>query len=327
MPWPSLNLGGTGGGLNLGGTTDPNAANAAYQMPRLPWGQNDFITTAALGLLGGRNLNEGLQNVAQMAPAGLAANTAKRRDMYSLQEKARTDAEKKAEQARQYAAMNVGLKLRSGVPLTSLTPAEQAAWAAAPDVALELGKPQVLAEGSTVWDPLSGPPPAAGAVRPPKLTETMTFQQNFAARPAYKRIAETKGAYDSMVQSAGKNTRAADLDLVYGIAKILDPIGAVRGEDTVNIQNTASYPNWLLGQIEAFNGGAALTPETRRNIMTMAQQRMQAIQNAFDFDRQQALDFAKRHGIAEEDVPDIEDIPAYDPSLTTGATPPPRPAD
>jgi hypothetical protein len=67
-------------GLNLGGA-DPNAQ---YQMPQVPYGQNPMITTAALGLLGGRTLNEGLQNVAQIAPAGLAAKTAMQRDMYTI---------------------------------------------------------------------------------------------------------------------------------------------------------------------------------------------------------------------------------------------------
>jgi hypothetical protein len=110
-------------GLNLGGA-DPNAQ---YQMPRLPWSQNPMITTAALGLLGGRTLNEGLQNVAQNAPAGLAANTAMRRDMAGQRDAATTRA-----------AMNAVIKLKSGVPLT---PADQAAIDAAPEVKLKFGMP------------------------------------------------------------------------------------------------------------------------------------------------------------------------------------------
>jgi hypothetical protein len=101
-------------GLNLGGA-DPNAQ---YQMPRLPWAQNDAITTAALGLIGGRNFNEGMQNVAQMVPAALASNTAKRRDMYTI-----------GQENAQKARMNEALKM-----WPDLTPAQRAMFTDNPEL-------------------------------------------------------------------------------------------------------------------------------------------------------------------------------------------------
>jgi hypothetical protein len=116
MAWP-FNLGGTGNSFNLGG--QPPATNAQqYQMPQLPWASNDAVTMAALGLIGGNTLNQGLQNVAQMAPAGLASNTAKRRDMYTLQQ-----------QAAQKAQMNEALKNWPG-----LTPEQKAMFTNQPDL-------------------------------------------------------------------------------------------------------------------------------------------------------------------------------------------------
>jgi hypothetical protein len=109
---------GQGQGMLPGG--QPQAA-----MPRVPWGQNPLVTMAGLGLLGGRNLNEGLQNVAQMAPAGLAAKTAQQRDMYSMQQQA-------TQSTAQKAAWNAGMKWRSGIALTQ---ADQDALASAPEIA------------------------------------------------------------------------------------------------------------------------------------------------------------------------------------------------
>lgn len=307
-------------GWNLGGQADPNAQ--AYQMPRVPFSQNPMITTAALGLLGGRTLNEGLQNVAQIAPAGLAAKTAMQRDMYSLQEKARTDAEAKAKEAGQRAALNAIIKIKSNMPVT---PAEQAAIDAFPELKIKFGMPAerdpVIPEGSLVWDEKTQSYiPAAGGVKQPKTPEALQFQQDQRNSKNYATYAAVKPAYESMVKSATVTGGAADLDIVYGMAKLLDPLGAVRDQDTGHIENAAGYPNWFQGIIEGVNSGQTMTTETRNKLLAMASQRMTALERAYENDRQQAAKFAQRRQFDPEDVLTLTPLPVFDPSLTVGGT-------
>jgi hypothetical protein len=104
-----------------GQTTQP----AAPPLPRVPWGQNPAITMAGIGLLSGRNLNEGFANMAQTVPAGMVAKSAMQRDMLSQQEKA---AEKAAAEARK-AQLNEVMKAWPG-----LSPELRALFSAQPEL-------------------------------------------------------------------------------------------------------------------------------------------------------------------------------------------------
>lgn len=94
-------------------------------MPRVPWGQNPMVTMAGLALLGGRNLNEGFQNVAQMAPAGMAAKSGMQQFMLAQQER---DRERKEQEARRN-AMNQVIQNWSG-----LTPEQRQLFTAQPEL-------------------------------------------------------------------------------------------------------------------------------------------------------------------------------------------------
>lgn len=100
-------------------------------LPRVPWAQNPMITTAGLALLGGRNINEGLANVAATAPAGMAAKSSLQGFMMKRQEE-------EAAKAAQRAAWNAGMKWKSaGGDWSALSPEDQAALSGAPDIAAQ----------------------------------------------------------------------------------------------------------------------------------------------------------------------------------------------
>lgn len=82
---------------------NPFVGQTAQQpvLPRVPWSQNPAITTAALSLLGGRNLNDGLANVAATAGQGMAAKTGLQQFMLAQQEKNTAKAEADARRAQQ----------------------------------------------------------------------------------------------------------------------------------------------------------------------------------------------------------------------------------
>jgi len=93
-----------------------------------------------------------------------------------------------------------------------------------------------------------------------------------------------------MFDSAGTDSKASDLNLVYGLGKIMDPGSVVREGEMVMVKNTAGLPEWFTGLVNGLNGGQALTPETRKAIMQEAYTRLQAYQSQFN----QEADFYKK---------------------------------
>jgi len=91
--------------------------------PRVPWAQDPAITMASIGLLSGRNLNEGFANLAQTVPAGMAAKAGMQQFMLAQQERQKKQAEEDARRAQ----MNDVIKNWSG-----LSPEQRALFMADP---------------------------------------------------------------------------------------------------------------------------------------------------------------------------------------------------
>lgn len=149
---------------------------AAPVLPRVPWNQNPMVTTAAFGLLGGRNLNEGLANVAQAAPAGMVAKSGMQQFMLAKQEK---DAEKAAAEARKQ-QMNEVMKAWPG-----LTPEQRALFSAQPELFGQY---------------------AVGTMTPPKPTDDIS-EYNFAKSQGFN---GTFQDYQIAMKKAGASNVSVD---------------------------------------------------------------------------------------------------------------------
>lgn len=151
--------------------------------------------------------------------------------------------------------------------------------------------------------------------------------------PSYKNLSQALPIYRSMAETAGRDSKASDLNLVYGLGKIMDPTSVVREGEMVMVKNTASLPDWLQGAIASLNGGAALTPQTREAIMREAYGRVQGYDSAFQQDTSQYQGIVDRSKMNRADV--IPDFGGYqewkapkqegDKPATQSATPPARP--
>ena len=129
--------------------------------------------------------------------------------------------------------------------------------------------------------------------------------------PSYKNMAQALPIYRSMAETAGRSTKASDLNLVYGLGKIMDPTSVVREGEMVMVKNTASLPDWLQGAIASLNGGAALTPETRQAIMNEAYGRVQGYDQAFQQDASMYTGIAERNRMNLADI--LPDFGKYQP--------------
>lgn len=106
----------------------------------------------------------------------------------------------------------------------------------------------------------------------------------------------------SMREAVNRNTAGADLNLVYGIAKIFDPDSVVREGEMVLVKSTANLPAQVEGYLSFVMGGGRLTPEIRANLMQEAESRYSAYKSGYDAAATSVQAMAARMGVNPENV-------------------------
>jgi hypothetical protein len=150
---------------------------------------------------------------------------------------------------------------------------------------------------------------------PASFDDSTKLRHEVSQLPAYKNLAQAAPIYKSMVETAGTNSKASDLNLVYGLGKIMDPNSVVREGEMVMVKNTASLPDWLVGAANSLNGGAALTPETRAAILKEAHNRITSYKTMYDQDASHYRGIAERNRMNPSDViQDFGEFKPYEPA-------------
>ncbi|WP_245424509.1 hypothetical protein [Rhizobium sophoriradicis] len=195
----------------------------------------------------------------------------------------------------------------------------------------ERNKPVVVQPGETLFSPGQERVVYQGTgYKPEDVSNLRKEVQNL---PTYKSYQQAAPVYQSMIDTAKTDSKASDLNLVYGLGKIMDPNSVVREGEMVMVNNTASLPDWFSGIINSVNGGQRLTPETRQAILAEARSRMGAYRGALDNDIGQYRGIIGRRGMNEADVlptlGDIAEVPSLTPppAADIGAPPEGVPAD
>lgn len=144
-------------------------------------------------------------------------------------------------------------------------------------------------------------------------------RKEIQALPSYKNFSQAAPIYKTMVDASSRDSKAADLNLVYGLGKIFDPNSVVREGEMVMVKDTASLPDWLVGAINSLNGGARLQGETRAAILREAQSRMGAYKDMLGNDLKLYRRLAETYKLDPElllpPLPDVGELP----ELGTGA--------
>jgi hypothetical protein len=154
---------------------------------------------------------------------------------------------------------------------------------------------------------------------PASFDDTTKLRHEVSQLPAYKNLAQAAPIYKSMLETAGTNSKASDLNLVYGLGKIFDPNSVVREGEMVMVKNTASLPDWLIGTANALNGGQALTPETRQAILKEAYNRIQSYKSLYDQDTTMYRAIAERNRMNPADV--VQDFGEFKPYVPASTKP------
>lgn len=156
-------------------------------------------------------------------------------------------------------------------------------------------------------------PIAGTGVAGPKFDDVSSVRKEISALPETKRYGEAVPIFRSMLNSKGVNSAAADLDFVYGVAKIFDPESVVREGEMKLVGKAQSIPEEIKALMGAVvSGQARLSPEARDRILQVAQTRMTELRGAYDTRIEPYRGIAKRNQMNEADIlPTLQDMPEF----------------
>jgi len=158
---------------------------------------------------------------------------------------------------------------------------------------------------------------------PATFEDSAKLRREVQDLPSYKNLAQAAPVYRSMTEAAGRDTRAADVNLIYGMAKIMDPTSVVRESEMTVAQAVATLPQQIGATIQSqLNSTGRLTPEVRAAIMQEARSRVSAYKGLFDQDAGMYRGISERNRMNVADiVPDFGEFKEWTPTAPplTGA--------
>lgn len=145
------------------------------------------------------------------------------------------------------------------------------------------------------------------------------LRKEFADLPEVKKYKNAIPAYQAVVKAAKTNNPQADINLIYGLAKLYDPDSVVREGEYDTIANSQSIPEWLKGQAQRLAGGGRLTPATKAQIIEQADIRKNTYESEFDGAQQSYAEIAKRRNMNPENIfPRVGEQSRSTPAPATG---------
>jgi hypothetical protein len=135
-----------------------------------------------------------------------------------------------------------------------------------------------------------------------RAAEAGKLRQEFADLPEVKKYKQAAPAYQAVVQAAKSNNPQADINLIYGLAKLYDPESVVREGEYGTIANSQAIPEWLKGQAQRLVGGGRLTEATKKQIIEQAKIRHDSFKGDMDGARGSYNEIAKRRDLNPDDV-------------------------
>lgn len=121
-----------------------------------------------------------------------------------------------------------------------------------------------------------------GAAAPEVDVENaIKLQKNFEGQPSMSNLQNIAPTLKSMYRSIGDPSAMADLNFVYGLAKILDPTSVVRESEAGMVIDSQGIAPQLLGKLnKMLSGEQAMSRETRINLYKVAASRAEEMRNA-----------------------------------------------
>lgn len=123
----------------------------------------------------------------------------------------------------------------------------------------------------------------AAAQQPQRSMKTEgELRGEFEGNATVKDYRATVPVYNAIVDAAKRDNKASDLNIVYGLAKIMDPTSVVREGEFKMAAAAGSPAERLVGLFNEIAGGGRLTPQQRKQFVEEAGSRVTAYKAAAD---------------------------------------------
>lgn len=123
------------------------------------------------------------------------------------------------------------------------------------------------------------------------------IRNEYETQPAVKSYRTVVPMLESAKDAQTRPTRAADLNLVYAFAKLMDPDSVVRESETAGVVATASVADRVAAYVGQLNGQPMLNPDVRAKLIDELDSRFKSLKESNDVLAQQYTDIAKAHGL------------------------------
>lgn len=173
--------------------------------------------------------------------------------------------------------------------------------------------------------PIVIPNTAPDAKADPKIEAAGKLRGEFDKHQVVKDFQEAHNGYERVIASVKAReanpqavSPAADIGLVYGYMKMLDPGSVVRETEYATAENARGVPDHVRGLFNRLLSGERLTPEQRQDFTAQALDQYQAARRKVEGLAKRYRVLAGRQGLDPEDI-------VYLPETTSPPQPGPKP--
>lgn len=128
------------------------------------------------------------------------------------------------------------------------------------------------------------------------------LRKEFEGLPEVKNYKMAYPAFASVKDAATRNTPQADINLVYGIAKIFDPTSVVREGEYATVANSPNIPDRIKGMVQYVQGGGKLAPEVKAKFVKEAESRVKSYEAEVNKAKSSYGGMVKQYGYNPDNV-------------------------
>jgi hypothetical protein len=148
------------------------------------------------------------------------------------------------------------------------------------------------------------------------------LRKEFNSSPEVKAYRSIVAPIRSALESAGRNDRISDIDLVFALGKTFDPNSVVRESEQGMILEAQGVPDWIQGAVNSLTGEAKLQPAVRKQILATLKSRASGLRKSAEQQRQEYVGYAAGSRLKPDEViPTLEELPDLPDAPGGGMTP------
>jgi len=128
------------------------------------------------------------------------------------------------------------------------------------------------------------------------------LRKEFETLPEVKSYKQAFPSYSGILDASKRSTPMADINMVYGLAKLYDPNSVVREGEYATVANSPNIPERVKGWAQYLSGGGKLTEQVKRQIVAEAQGRIRSYEAEAAKARDSFSGIVKRNGLNPDNV-------------------------